>query len=404
MSKLTAVTSLFLLSAIGSARAGEPTPPDASRGTPHQIDALEEVIITATRRPTSLQDVSMSVTAVDGELVRALGIENGQQIANLVPNFTVQSTFGPASPPYMNIRGVSYVDFDFVNEMSIGTYVDEAYQGHQGSVSGQLFDLERVEVLRGPQGTLFGRNTTGGLVHFISRKPSEATSGYFSMQIGSFDQFIAEGAIGGQLARGVRGRVAVKYNIDDGIRQNRGSAASRFGKTDVAALRGTLQFDVGQAVTTEFSAHYSKSDSTFAGYAFYGNLDPVTFSQCSVEAVLNSRCVNEAGFLDPNPSADHTNSRHRSLPNQSENAGGYIKVEWSPAWGRLTSISAYEDVKTYVVQDITATADALVFIDTQFDSDMHQFSQELRADGSTERLDWLLGAYYYEDQRNARVD
>lgn len=395
INRRTAATGFVLLSMVGGAWAEEPT-----RG----VGTLEEVIVTATRRPTSLQDVSVSVTAVDGETVRALGIENGQQVAELVPNFTVQSTFGPASPPYMNIRGVSYIDFDFVNEMSIGTYVDEVYQGHQGSVSGQLFDLERVEVLRGPQGTLFGRNTTGGLVHFVSRKPGDELDGYFSIQAGSFDQVIAEGAIGGPLADGVRGRIAAKYNVDDGIRDNQGVAGSRFGKTDVTALRGTLQFDLAETLTAEASVHYSKSDSTFAGYAFYGNLDPVTFTQCPVDAVLNSRCVNEAGFRDPDPSSSHTNSRHRSLPNQAENIGGYIRIDWDREWGRLTSISAYEDVETYIVQDITATATANAFIDTEFDSDMHQFSQEFRAEGSAQRVDWLLGAYYYEDVRKARVD
>src|SRR5690606_35438919 len=112
---------------------------------------------TATRREESSQDVAISVTAMSASLIQELGFQDMLQITQQVPNFSSQSLFGPSGSPFLNIRGISFIDFTDANESSIGLYVDDIYHGAQGAAAGQLFDLERVEVLRGPQGTLFGR-------------------------------------------------------------------------------------------------------------------------------------------------------------------------------------------------------------------------------------------------------
>ncbi|MEQ8263948.1 TonB-dependent receptor [Pseudohaliea sp.] len=389
----TLIVGPVLLGAAHGARSQEA---DNAAGT---VRVLEEVVVSATRRERDVQDVSLSVTALSGDMVRDFGFENGVQVSDMVPNFAVQQQWGPGSPPYMSIRGVSYADFEFVNEMSVGTYIDEVFQAHMGTVGNQLFDLERVEVLRGPQGTLFGRNTTGGLVHYLSRKPTEETEGYLEAQVGSFDQRIVEGALGGALSDRLRARVAFKHNEDDGIRSNWGVDGSRFGKTDAQSVRAIIQYDATPDLRFEANVHASDADSTFAGYAFFGNLDLETGATCSAADVLNSRCGNEVGFVDPSPSAEHVYSRHDEFANEADGLGGYLKVDWSTAWGDFTSITAYEEVDMFLQQDFTGTHVAAQFWDTLYLSEVEQLSQEFRLEGSTDRLDWLLGAYYYTDER-----
>ncbi|MFQ5488452.1 MAG: TonB-dependent receptor plug domain-containing protein, partial [Gammaproteobacteria bacterium] len=114
------------------------------------------------------------------------------------------------------LRGVGLNDFGDANENPVGAYFDEVYRGAMGGLHLQLFDMERVEVLRGPQGTLYGRNTTGGLVHFISKKPTEHWEGYGEVTGGSFDQVKFEGAVGGPITDNLLARVSIATNNDSG--------------------------------------------------------------------------------------------------------------------------------------------------------------------------------------------
>src|SRR5690606_22642961 len=115
---------------------------------------IEEIVVSATKRDEQLQDVAASVTAMPSESLQDMGFQSITQLTQQVPNFSVQGLFGPSGPPFLNIRGVSFVDYSDMNEASVGLYVDEIYQGAPGAAAGQLFDVQRMEILRGPQGTL----------------------------------------------------------------------------------------------------------------------------------------------------------------------------------------------------------------------------------------------------------
>ena len=131
---------------------------------------LEEIVVTAQKRSENIQDVSISITAVSGDDIRRFGFEDAVQVAEQIPNFNVDGAFGPGGPPQLSIRGVTVLDFSDSNESSVSMYFDEIYKGTTAGQTTQLFDMERVEVLRGPQGTLYGRkhDRRRGAFHFQS--------------------------------------------------------------------------------------------------------------------------------------------------------------------------------------------------------------------------------------------
>ena len=154
---------------------------------------------------------------------------------------------------------MSQNDFAVHLEGPIATYVDNAYSSSMGTAHAQIFDLERVEVLRGPQGTLFGRNATGGLLHFLSKRPTEEWEGYGEFTYGSYDQIKFEGAVGGPLSDRLRGRISFATNNHDGIMENRIGPDLRDAET--YSVRGQLEFDVTDKFQAYVKLAYSEDDS-----------------------------------------------------------------------------------------------------------------------------------------------
>lgn len=160
-----------------------------------ELFALEEVVVTATRRAESLQDVPLAVSAITGESMAKAGIFETTDMNRSAPNLQVSSPYG-AQQPNFSVRGVGVgTEFNANAASPVGVYVDQVYQTFRASHGQQLYDLEQVEVVRGPQGTLYGRNTTGGAINFITKKPNlEGTSGYVAMGYGNYDRQNVEGA------------------------------------------------------------------------------------------------------------------------------------------------------------------------------------------------------------------
>ena len=176
---------------------------------------LEEIIVTAQKRDENLQDVPISVTAFSGDQLVALGLSDFTEITQQVP--ALQLNAWSPKLTIFNLRGISQNTFNDNNEGPVAVYVDDAYMGSLNGISGQMFDLKRVEVLRGPQGTLFGRNATGGLIHYISQDASEAeTNGYVEAEFGEFSKTGLEFALGGSFSDNVRARIAGRWTEMDG--------------------------------------------------------------------------------------------------------------------------------------------------------------------------------------------
>ena len=215
---------------------------------------IEEVVVTAQKREQNLQDVSVSVSAYGSEQLEALGVQEPTDIVQFTPNVNFQDTGGN---DVLIVRGISLQDFGDANESPVGFYVDDVYKATLGGRTVQFYDLDRIEVLRGPQGTLFGRNTTGGLIHAVTKKPTDEFEFNASVQGGSFGQHILETAISGPLTENIRGRLAYKFNRDEGYQTNLINGR-RFAATDAWAVRGHLDIDLADDVSLLLSASLSE--------------------------------------------------------------------------------------------------------------------------------------------------
>lgn len=169
--------------------------PAEETGTQDQV-GLSDIIVTATKRSENLQDVPVAVSAISSEALQAKGVFETSDLNNTMPNFQVSSPYGQQQPNF-SVRGVGVgTEFNANAASPVGVYVDEVYQAFRSSHGQQLYDLEQIEVVRGPQGTLYGRNTTGGAINFITRGPQlDGQNGYATAGYGNFNRINLEGAI-----------------------------------------------------------------------------------------------------------------------------------------------------------------------------------------------------------------
>jgi iron complex outermembrane receptor protein len=368
---------------------------------PAQAQVLEEIIVTAQKREQTLQDVPISMTAITGDQLDALGVDDYTEITQQVPN--VQLNAWSPKLTIFNVRGISQNNFNDNLEAPVAVYVDDAYVGSMNGISGQLFDLERVEVLRGPQGTLFGRNATGGLVHYLSRDASdEETNGYIEAELGDFDRRSVEAALGGSLGEDVRARVAGRWNEADGYIESKDigpflGSGQNIGGIDGYALRGTVQADFSEQLQGNFWLKYSEdSDVPTGGYVFENcpfQADDPTL--CEVD--LQGRAITLGGVIDlfgqPASPLDHY-SEHPGLMNREQTSAS-ARLDYVMDNGvDFVSITSYTGMEYNYDEDGDALP--LPILTFQTFVDYKQFSEELRFAGGTDGMRWQAGFYYLD--------
>ncbi len=195
---------------------------------------IEEIIVTAQKREQALQDTPVSVTAFTGRAIEDLGFRQSVDITAQTPNFSVGYPNGDTGVPAMFIRGVGLNDFAVLNQGPIASYVDQVYVASNAAQIFQLLDVERVEVLRGPQGTLYGRNANGGAVNYYSRRPGEEWEGWARASIGEWSSTKFEGAVGGPISDKIGIRGAILKTDSDGWMKNRFTGNRQQGVDELA--------------------------------------------------------------------------------------------------------------------------------------------------------------------------
>ena len=349
-----------------------------------QANVLEEVVVTAQKREQSLQDVGIAVTAMTGDQIEALGFTNAQQVTAMAPGVSTVQPNGEANYS-IGIRGVTNSDFTTNVESPVALYVDEVYISQMSGSGFALFDMERVEILRGPQGTLFGRNATGGLAHFITRKPTQENEGYAKVTIGDYDQYKFEGAVSGGLTDNLSARLSLQTHDNDGYVDNRLTGETLNNANDIT---GRLQLMYTPSDDLEVLLKIERSDQDIRT-GFFENVSSVQ------TGVLTPNSPNPVlGYTDNDGdvfAGDYDDPGFNDL--ETENYA--LSVNWAVNDSmNLTSITAFNTVERIYIEDSDASPVPLFnfFLTT----DAEQFSQELRLDGETEKFKWVAGLYYLD--------
>ena len=175
---------------------------------------LEELVVTAQKREQSINDVGLSITAISGEALAARGVTSVADLQKVTPGFTYTQT--QFDMPVYSLRGVGYYESSLAANPAVTVYVDEVPLPYPAMTRGALLDVQRIEVLKGPQGTLFGQNSTGGGINYVAAKPTAAPKGGITAEYGRFDTFRAEGYVSGPLAEAVRARLALSTTQSGG--------------------------------------------------------------------------------------------------------------------------------------------------------------------------------------------
>ena len=354
---------------------------------------LEEIIVTAQKREQSLQNVGIAITAFSGDEIRQLGWSNATEISLQTPGLETASVYGTGSSANVAIRGVGQNDFGEGHEAPVTVYIDEFYLVAVPASDFSLYDLERVEVLRGPQGTLFGRNSTGGLVHYVTAKPTKETSGYGSIFYGSFDEIKAEGAISGSLGSVASARLSFMSHHGDGFKKNLDPLLGDGGEAGTDSVRVQVLFEPQEDLRILLKAEYGEVDTIHNYYEAIplSPPDPVTglFG-------VDPEGVDFAGFNEEDFGAGARNVATANYPTflKQDASQFLLRIEKEFANSTLTAITGYQDLDRGLQEDCDSTANSLCL--AEFPYSTNWFTQEVRLNGSTDRMRWTAGVYYLQ--------
>jgi iron complex outermembrane receptor protein len=363
-------------------------------------DVLQEITVTAQKREQSLQSVGISITALDGAALNKLGLTDVTSLANQVPGMQFNQ-FSPTITVY-NLRGVSQNDFSDHQEAPIAVYSDDAYVGSMGALAGTMYDLDRVEVLRGPQGTLFGRNATGGLIQYVSQKPKFDDEGYVSATGGNYGTGNSEGAINTVLSNTLAARLSFATDYHDGYVTNRlGPSVG-----NEREYSGRLQFlfkpsDRGEIL---LKIHGVEDDhGTGAAYSWSASTPDKTGRGVPIGPTSTANCPDIYGGCTPggdifgyrNTSTSPFNQAYSTTGIFNRTVGGAtLHATWNFDPFTLTSVTDYLRMEKRYEEDSVPEPTAVFLFNTL--QHYHQLSQELRLNGGSDALKWIGGLYFLD--------
>ncbi len=354
---------------------------------------LEEVVVTAQKREQSIQDVPISITAISGESLQANIVQDVYDLRATVPALEVRGVDPPSQGAAFAIRGLGSSVFNMGFEPTVGTFIDGVYVSRSGLVaSSDLLDLERVEVLKGPQGTLFGKNTTGGVVHFITNKPSfDEVDGFAEVTYQEYDQVRVRGVVNVPFQDNFAARLAASWHNGDGYLDNANGAD--LNDRDRFTIRGQLLFEPNDDLSIRVIADYSEVDENCCW--------PVRNTNNPLNAVVNVPLAESIGsnVINP-PDVDGLRvAANGDLVFDAEDFGISGEINWKLGAITLTSITAYRDYQDLNTKDNDFTGvDMLINTDTL--PEVSILSEEFRIAGVSEdigfaqSLDWVVGFYY----------
>ena len=376
----------------GGRETAPDTAPRRTNNTGQSPGTLEEVIVTAQKRTQNLQDVPIAISTLSEEQLKNLQLYDSFDLANYTPGLTWGGTANKTRPQIF-LRGVGNSDFQVGSTSPVAIYMDGIYQGSNFGLANLLMDLERVEVLKGPQGTLWGRNTTAGLINFVPNKAdvAEQLNGYARVSYGEYDDVNVEGAIGIPLGSQFAGRLAVNYNSQGGIFDATGTTGfqdNSYGGWDWYAVRGSLAYESGERLKVVATIDYNEMDGTYGSNKSLG----IIGDGCSNPGRLGTTCSDILGFVD---SPDiHDVQPEAEAFEDTEGFGVNLQIDYDFGSVELTSVSAFSSANRQAFDDTDNSPSP--FLENSYDDEYEAFSQELRlASNLAGPLNWIGGLYYY---------
>ena len=354
---------------------------------------LDEIVVTAQKREQNLSDTALAISAISGEGLAARGAEGGYDLQFSIPSLGIgESTVGPAQ---VTIRGVGMENTFLGGDPGVPVHIDGHYIQDSTYILQDFMDIERVEVLRGPQGTLYGRNAIGGSINIITKQPSEDFFATASIDVGNYNKRLFQAVVNGVLTEKMSGRLVVADENRDGYIENISSIGGQdLLNSNYTSARGALKYELNDDISFILSGyHFDDSGNTSVTRTVTENPTD-TLSGFLNYFVLNSA---EANPTVSDPRKVRFNADEDSF-NVSKGMG--FDVNWDLDNVRLRALSSYNDSKSSFLVDNDGS-DAVIFHD-DFSRAHQTFSQELQilSDVSS-HSQWIVGVFYYDEKSDA---
>ncbi|WP_037506154.1 TonB-dependent receptor [Rhizorhabdus wittichii] len=366
------------------------------------VDDSGEIVVTAQKRAQSVQDVGISLTAIGADELRRNQMTDVNQLANQIPNVLATTS---SNLPAFTVRGIGLNEFASNFDSPVAVHIDEVYKSKPYMLSMPFYDIQRVEALKGPQGTLFGRNTTGGSVNYYTQEPQFTPSGGFNASVDNYGRVRADGFFNQPLSDTVAARASYYVAQGWGGPYRNLLTGKDFGKPNQLAGRLQLKW-AGEGTTARLMVYGFKDKSQLTPYKSPGLFNP-DGSYCA--AVFTGAIQKDRGaclkFGPFGPGPDPRGLREtQSIRNMNADApwkadnsafGGYLRLEQEAGAFQLTSITAFDYFERDQVDDGDNTP--YVAVNQNLYSRIKQFSQELRATAKFDRLNVLIGGFFEHD-------
>ena len=352
-------------------------------------NVLDEIIVTSEKREQNVQDVPVAISAFSADMLESRGISTAQDLQLSVPGLTISENI-QAGTAKVTMRGIGSENFGSGGDPGVPLHVNGHYSQFTAHMLRDMVDVDRVEVQRGPQGTLYGRNALGGNVNIITKRPTEDFEGLIRGDVGNYGKKQFQAVVSGPFSESLRGRLVVSDESRDGYVENIGSAGQDLETSDYTSIRGVLEIDLTENVQAYLNA-YSFDDSGVHAVRMISDY-PTT---ATFFGGPNYWVVNSAGT---NPSATDPFKIRTNTPasGSDKSSGASMDVSWDLGNMEFRSLTAYDDSETKTSDDLDGSD--VVNIRTDYDFSSATFTQELQLLSSAdESLKWVLGLYYYKE-------
>lgn len=365
---------------------------------------LEEVIVTANKREQNLQDVSLAVTALPSSVLKDALLARSTELVNLVPSLNLQGSGNGRSSSF-NIRGIGTQSFSSAVEPSVSTVLDGVVLGRSGMAFTQLVDIQRVEVLRGPQGTLFGKNASGGVVHFITKDPSEELEAEIQLFATEDEEYRSSFTVSNSLSDELAFRLTGYFNQDNGWVDNVFDGSS-LNDTDDWGLRGKLLWQISDNLSLKWTVDGNDRESSccvspFRSWEVFPANPPNNAAR--IEDLLGQ--LAPASPSESNILVNLNGDENGNLTSDTSSFGNALELVWDVGSHTVTSISSLREWEVTERGDVDQLPSSLLGFNQGGGSEQEQFTQEIRITSpGDQRITYVAGLYYFDQKINRRFD